>query len=213
MKETIRILLVDDHAIMREGLKRILAPVADMAIVADVGDGHQALALIRQGACDMAVVDISMPAMNGMELIKRIKDEAPAVRVLVLSMHKEDQFAMRALRAGASGYLTKEGASDRLVEAIRKVAGGGMYVSPALAEKMAFELNRHSEKLPHERLSDREFEVLRMIVEDQSVNQIADALSLSAKTISTHKARLMRKMELHSVVELVHYALQHRLFE
>ncbi len=213
MKGVIRILLVDDHAIMREGLKRILAPVADMAIVADVGDGHQALALIRQGVCDMAVVDISMPAMNGMDLIKRVKDVAPVVRVLVLSMHKEDQFAMRALRAGASGYLTKESASDRLVEAIRKVASGGMYVSPPLAEKMAFELNRHREKLPHERLSDREFEVLRMIVEGKSVNQIADALSLSAKTISTHKARLMRKMDLHSVVELVHYALQHRLFE
>lgn len=207
----IRVLVADDHTIVREGLKQILAKSGDLEVAGEAANGNDVLRLVREQTWDVLVTDMSMPGRNGLELIKLVKEARPQLPVLVLSMYGEEQFAVRAIRAGASGYLNKESASDQLVNAIRKIAGGGVHVSPAVAETLFRNVRDGGNRLPHEQLSDREFQVLRLIADGLSVNDIAQTLSLSPKTVSTHKARILEKMNMNNQAELIRYALEHRL--
>jgi DNA-binding NarL/FixJ family response regulator len=207
----IRVLLADDHAIVRAGLKEILEGTGEIVVAREATNGREAIEAVRHGGIDVAVVDLSMPGRSGVELIKLIKAERPAVRVLVLSMHSEEQYAVRALRAGASGYLTKESAPDELVSAVRRIARGGAYVSPETAERLVLDSGGSGGGAPHTQLSDREYEVFQMIVAGRSVTEIAAALNLSVKTISTHKTRILQKMGLYSPADLVRYAIAHNL--
>lgn len=209
----IKVLIADDHAVVRQGLKRILQDTHEMMVAGEAVNGQEVLKKVRAEAWDVVILDISMPGHSGLDILKELEHERPKLPVLVLSMHSEDQFAMRVLRAGASGYLTKDSAPDELVKAVRKVARGGKYVSPSLAEKLAYEIGPDSNKLPHETLSDREFQVLRMIATGKAVGEIATELSLSPKTISTYRARLLQKMNLTSNAELIHYAIQNHLID
>ena len=209
----IRVLLADDHAIVRTGLREILESTGDIQVAAEATNGNEALDAVRKGEFDVAVLDLSMPGRSGIELIKLIKDEQPRLRVLVLTMHSEDQYAVRALKAGASGYLTKESAADELVAAIRRIASGGAYVSPETAQRLVLGNASANVELPHTRLSDREYQVFRMIVEGKSVTDIGGALNLSVKTISTHKSRILEKMGVASQAELVRYAVEHKLLD
>ena len=209
----IRVLLADDHAIVRNGLKEILESTGDIIVVAEATNGHEALTRVRENEIDVAVVDLSMPGRSGVELIKLIKAERPKLRLLVLSMHSEEQYAVRAVRAGAAGYLTKESAADELVAAIRRIAGGGAYISPETAERLVLASNSGSEGPPHTQLSNREYEVFRALVAGRSVSDIAATLNLSVKTISTHKSRILEKMSLSSQADLVRYALRHNLVD
>ncbi len=207
----IRIVIADDHAIVREGLKRIVGSIDDMEVAGEAADGTEVMARLRELAFDVLVLDLSMPGRSGMELIKLVHAEKPRLRILVLSMHQELQYAVRAIKSGASGYLTKESAPALLEQAIRKLAGGGAFVTPDVAEQLALGAMPGSETLPHQNLSDREFEVFRLLVAGQSVTDIATQLNLSAKTVSTHKANLMRKLGLQNQSELVRYAIKHGL--
>jgi two-component system invasion response regulator UvrY len=209
----IRVLLADDHAIVRAGLRELLADTGDIAVAGEAGTGQEALARAREGDYDVIVLDMSMPGRSGVELIKQIKNERPKLRILILSMHSEAQYAVRAIKAGASGYLTKDAAADQLVAAIRRVAGGGAYMSPEAAERLARDFERPSDAPPHTLLSDREFQVLQLIVSGKSITAIAEALSLSVKTVSTHKTRIMEKMGITNQVELVRYAMHHGLLD
>ena len=209
----IRILVVDDHAIVREGLKQILADVNDMAVRDEAAGGQEALAKIRSGEFDVVLLDISMPGRSGLEILKEIKAERPKLPVLILSMHAEEQYAVRTLRAGASGYLTKASAPDELIGAIRKVSCGRKYVSSSLAEKLALELDIDTKKPPHATLSDREYQVMLMLASGKSVKDIADELCLSVKTISTYRARVMEKMNMKKNAELTLYAVQNHLVD
>ena len=207
----IRIVMADDHAIVREGLKRIVSELPDIQLVGEAADGTQVLKCVRELEFDLLVLDLSMPGRSGMELIRQIRSEKPRLRMLVLSMHQEQQYAVRAIRSGANGYLNKESATDQLAQAIRKIAGGGAYVTPEVAEQLAMSAMPDALTLPHQSLSDREFDVFRQLVAGVSVTDIATALNLSVKTISTHKSNLMQKMGLNNPSELVRYALQHGL--
>lgn len=207
----IRIVLADDHAIVREGLKRIVGDVQDFQVAGEAADGTEVMRVVRELEFDVLVLDLSMPGRSGMELIKLAKAEKPRLRILVLSMHQETQYAVRAIKAGASGYLTKESAPAQLEQAIRKIAGGGAYISAEVAEQLALGAMPGSETVPHESLSDREFEVFRLLVTGEGVSDIAAKLNLSVKTVSTHKANLMQKLGLHNQTELVRYALKHGL--
>ncbi|HEY3564421.1 MAG TPA: response regulator transcription factor [Casimicrobiaceae bacterium] len=209
----IRVVIADDHQILREGLKQLLQAAGDLDVVGEAGDGFEVLERIRSVEFDVLLLDMSMPGKSGVELIKQAKGERPKLRILVLSMHEEHQYAVRAIRAGASGYLTKESAASQLVAAIRKVAGGGAYITPEVAERLAHDAMPHAEGPLHASLSDREFEVFHMLVDGMSVNEIAARLHLSAKTISTHKARLMEKLAVDSTADLVHYAVRHKLLD
>ena len=209
----IRLVLADDHAILREGLKQVLQAQGDFEIVAEAQDGHEVMKRVRENEFDVLVLDMSMPGKSGVELIKQAKAEKPRLRILVLTMHEEHQYAVRAIRAGASGYLTKEGASSQLVSAIRKVAGGGAYISAEVAEQLALNAMPGAQGQPHEALSDREFQVLRMIAEGKSISDIAERLNLSVKTVSTHKANLMQKMGMETAGDIIRYAIAHRLVE
>jgi len=209
----IRILVVDDHAIVREGLKQILADVNDMAVRDEAAGGQEALAKIRSGEFDVVLLDISMPGRSGLEILKEIKAERPKLPVLILSMHAEEQYAVRTLRAGASGYLTKASAPDELIGAIRKVSCGRKYVSSSLAEKLALELDIDTKKPPHATLSDREYQVMLMLASGKSVKEIADELCLSVKTISTYRSRVMEKMNMKKNAELTLYAIQNHLVD
>jgi DNA-binding NarL/FixJ family response regulator len=209
----IRVLLADDHAIVRAGLKGILADTGDIEVAGEAANGQEVLARVSAQDFDVAVLDLSMPGRNGIELIKLVKAEKPKLRILVLSMHSEEQYAVRALKAGASGYLSKESAADELVAAIRRIAGGGAYVTPETAERLALGAAPRAETATHTLLSDREFQVFRMIARGASVSEIARELSLSVKTISTHKTRIMEKMGLANQSELIRYALEHRLLD
>ena len=209
----IRVLLADDHAIVRNGLKEILEATGDIVVAAEATNGYEALARARDCEADVAVVDLSMPGRSGVELIKLIKAERPRLRLLVLSMHSEEQYAVRAVKAGAAGYLTKESAADELVAAIRRIAGGGAYISPETAERLVLASNTGAEGPPHTQLSNREYEVFRALVAGKSVSDIAGTLSLSVKTISTHKSRILEKMGMSSQAELVRYALRHNLVD
>ena len=207
----IRIVLADDHAIVREGLKRIVADVKDFAVAGEAADGTEVMRAVREIDFDVLVLDLSMPGRSGMELIKLVKAEKPKLRILVLSMHQETQYAVRAIKSGASGYLTKESAPALLEQAIRKIGSGGAYISAEVAEQLALGAMPGSEGIPHESLSDREFEVFRLLVAGDAVSDIAAKLNLSVKTVSTHKANLMQKMGLSNQTELVRYALKHGL--
>ena len=204
-------MLADDHAIVRAGLRELLTGIGDIEVVAEARNGHEVLAAVRKGGFDVLVLDMSMPGRSGIELIKLVKSEQPKLRVLILSMHSEQQYAVRAVKAGASGYLTKESAADELVAAIRRVAGGGAYITPETAERLVLSSRAGAEGPLHARLSDREFEVFRMIVAGRSVTDIANELKLSVKTISTHKSRILEKMGFESQAELVRYAVENGL--
>jgi DNA-binding NarL/FixJ family response regulator len=206
----IRILLADDHALVREGLRRILTAAADIEVAAEAADGDEVLALVRSSEFDLALLDLSMPGLSGLALIKRLKLEKPRLRILVLSMHGESQYAARALKAGASGYLTKDSAAAQLLGAIRKIAAGGVQISEAAAAQL-IGASATGDSLPHAALSDREYEVLRHIVAGRTITDIADVLNLSVKTVSTHKARILQKLNLAGTAELVRYAIEHRL--
>jgi DNA-binding NarL/FixJ family response regulator len=207
----IRIVLADDHAIVREGLKRIVGEAEGFQVVGEAADGTEVMRAVRELDFDVLVLDLSMPGRSGMELIKLVKSEKPKLKVLVLSMHQETQYAVRAIKSGASGYLTKETAPAQLELAIRKIAGGGAYISAEVAEQLALGAMPGSETLPHETLSDREFQVFRALVAGDAVSDIAATLNLSVKTVSTHKANLMQKLGLANQTELVRYALKHGL--
>ncbi|WP_027211286.1 response regulator [Burkholderia sp. WSM2232] len=206
-----RVLLADDHALVRDGLRHILKSASGFQVVGEASDSASTVALIRACAADVLVLDLSMPGRNGVELIRQIKDEKPALRILVLTMHAEQQYAVRAFKAGASGYLTKESASAELVSAVTKVAAGGVYVSLAMAERFAQSLNEPTDLLPHQRLSDREFDVLKRIAAGQTITEIATELCVSAKTVSTYKTRILEKMQMPHEAALVRYAMRHKL--
>ncbi len=208
-----RILIADDHAIVRDGLRRILESAAGLAVAGEAVNGDEVMARVRAGGFDLLLLDMSMPGKSGIELIKWVKATRPELALLVLSMHQEDQYAVRAIRAGAAGYVTKEAASAQLVTAIRKVADGGLYISPGVAEQLALTLRPHAADLPHQSLSDREYEVFGLLVEGASVSDIAARLHLSGKTVSTHKARILEKMGMTSVADLVRYAMEHKLID
>lgn len=208
----IKVCVIDDHAVVREGLKRIIAENPGMAVTAEAGDGNEALKIIQSEPCDVVLLDITMPNKNGLDVLKEVCAQTPHRPVLVLSMHSEDQYAVRVLRAGAAGYLTKESAPAKLVQAIRKVVRGGKYVSPALAEKLVFDLDGAS-KAPHEILSDREYQVLCMIASGKTVTIIAGELGLSVKTISTYRVRILEKLEMKNNAELTRYAIKEGLVD
>ena len=209
----IRIVVADDHTIVREGLKQVLAAASDFQIVGEAQTGHEVIERVRGLEFDVLLLDMSMPGKSGIELIKQVRGEKPRLRILVLSMHQERQYAVRAIKAGASGYLTKDSAAVQLVAAIRKVAAGGAFITEAVAEQLALGTRSQTEGLPHEALSDREFQVFRLLASGEAVSRIAEALSLSVKTVSTHKARIMQKMSMSNPAELVRYALRHRLID
>lgn len=209
----IRVLLADDHAIVRTGLKEILSDTGDIVVAGEANDGLEVLARIEEREYDVLVLDMSMPGRSGVELIKQVKGAKPRLRILVLSMHSEEQYAVRALKAGASGYLTKESAADQLVAAIRRVAAGGAYISAETAERLALDLAPATEAPPHALLSDREYQVFELIVAGKSVSEIAGELALSVKTISTHKTRIMQKMRMANQTELIRYAIRHKLID
>ena len=204
---TIRVLIADDHSIVRDGLKRILAATADLQVTGEAASGDAALALVKANDYDVVMLDMSMPGLSGLDLIKRLKVERPKLRILVLSMHGEQQYAARALKAGAAGYLNKDSASDQLLGALRKIAGGGVHIGEAAAAGLL----QASGKTAHQALSDREFEVMRLLVEGLGPTEIAERLHLSVKTVSTHKTRILEKLGLGSTAELVRYAMEHRL--
>lgn len=204
-------LLVDDHTIVREGLRRVLDPIASNWALAEAETGFQALEFLRNGEFDLALVDLSLPGMTGLELIRRIKTEFSGVRILVLSMHSQEQYALRAFKAGADGYVTKDIAAMELVGAVRKVAAGGAYVTESLAESVVRQLNGSAEAPRHALLTDRELDVLRRVAAGQRLTEIGSALHLSAKTVSTHKTRIQEKLHVFSTAELIRYALHNRI--
>lgn len=212
-KTSIRVFIADDHAIVREGLKQILAEQRDIAIVGEAETGLDAVKLFRKSRCNLLLLDISLPDRNGIEVLKQIKKEKPELPVLMLSMHREDQYAIRALKAGAAGYLTKQSAPRELVGAIRQVASGQRYVSAQLAQVLAAQVGEEHEGPVHEALSDREYQTLTMIASGKTVSEIARELSLSVKTVSEYRSRLLSKMKLKTSAELTHYAIRNQLIE
>ena len=208
-----RILIVDDHSIVRQGLKQIIAECPGMIVAGEAGSGEEALEQVRAHEFDVVILDISMPGRGGLDILKDLKAEKPLLKVLVLSMHSEEQYAIRSLREGASAYLTKESAPDKLAEAIQEVARGRRYITPSVADKLAGYIKADSERPPHEGLSNRELQVLVMIGSGKSSGAIAAELSLSAKTISTYRARLLAKMGLETTAQLIKYSIQHNLVQ
>lgn len=205
-----RVLIADDHAIVRKGLRQI-AEESGQISVGEASNGQEALDKLRQERWDALVLDINMPGRHGLDVLQAVRDVQPGLPVLVLSVHPEDQYAMRVLKAGASGYMNKDAAPDELVQAIQKVVAGGKYISPSLAEKLAFEISGNTEKEPHEKLSDREYRVLVMIGAGRSVGQIADDLALSVKTVSTYRSRVLEKMNLNTNADMIRYVIDHNL--
>lgn len=207
----INVLIADDHAIVRDGLKQIFKETSDIVVTGEAANGAEVIEKISKNRYDVVVLDISMPGRGGLDVIKHIKTHYPAIPVLVLSMYSEDQYAVRVLKAGASGYLTKETASEQLIMAVRKISEGRKYISADLAEKLASSLDENRQKAVHEKLSDREFQVLQLIGSGMTVGQIAEELSLSVKTISTNRARILKKMNMKNNAELICYAIRHGL--
>ena len=206
-----RILIADDHAVVREGLKQIIAKASDMTVVGEAATGEDALRQALALDCDVVVLDINLPDVSGLEVLKQIKSENPNLPILVLSVYSEEAYAVRSLRAGGSGYLAKESTPDQLISAIRKVSLGGKYVSPSLAERLACEMDVDSERAPHQKLSDREFQVLCLLSSGKTVKEIAEELSLGTPSVSTYRARILSKMKMKHVAELTHYAIRNRL--
>lgn len=213
MADKIHVLIADDHAIVRQGLKQILSDTEDLLVTGEADDGAEALNLARQQPWDVFLLDVSMPNRNGIDTLKQLKKEFPRLPVLILSMHPEEQYAVRALKAGASGYLTKQSAPELLVTAIRQVASGKKYLSPAVAQQLAEAISDNSDKSPHERITDREYQVLVMIAAGKTLTQVAEQLNLGVATVSTYRARLLEKMGLKSTAELIRYGLEHGLAE
>ena len=208
-----RILIVDDHAIVREGLKQILAEVDDIEVAGEADCARNALQMARQEPWDLVLMDISMPDRSGLETLELLKNEHPGIKVLMLSMHRETQYAVRALKTGAAGYLNKQSAPDQLIDAIRLVASGKKYISAEVAQELASEISGERAGLPHEGLSNREYQTLCMIASGLTVSLIADQLALSVKTISMYRARLLKKMQLKNNAELTHYAIKQGLLD
>jgi len=206
-------LVADDHAVVREGLKQILSGMPDLIVVGEASDGYQALEQARKGGFDLVLLDIAMPRLSGLEVLKQLKAEKNDVPILMLSIHPEEQYAVRTLKAGASGYLTKESAPEELIAAVRKVSQGGKYVSSFLAEKLAEYLQSERERPLHELLSDREYQVVIMIASGKTVSEIASALSLSVKTVSTNRSRALAKMGMKTNSEITHYAIRNGLVD
>ena len=211
--KTIRVLIADDHAIVREGLKQILADTTNIMVEGEAENGLSAVQLVRGCDSHVLLLDISMPDRSGIEVLKQIRKEKPALAVLMLSMHREDQYAVRALKAGASGYLNKQSAPAELVNAIRQVASGRKYISPELAQQLANQVSDDRDEVLHESLSDREFQTLTMIASGMAVSDIAAELALSVKTVSMYRSRLLAKMRLRHNAELTHYAIKHKLVD
>ncbi|MFQ6069448.1 MAG: response regulator [Candidatus Aminicenantales bacterium] len=209
----IRIFIADDHAVVREGLKQIVAQHPEMLVAGEAANGYEALEKVRKEKYDVVVLDISMPGLSGLDVLKQLKSEMPSMPVLILSMHSEEQFAVRTLKAGASGYLTKESAPEELVSAILRISKGRKYISTSLAEKLALELESDREKPLHHSLSDREYQVLCLIASGKRVKQIAEQLHLSEKTVSTYRARILEKMGMKTNAELIRYAIKNGLLE
>ena len=209
----IKILIADDHALMRAGLKRILKDEPDLKVIAEASNGFEVIDTVKKNEADFIMLDLTMPGKNGLEVIKELRQINKNIHILILSMHPEDRFAVRALKSGASGYMTKESAPDELVNAIRKIVSGRKYITPGLAEKLAMEFDEDFGKLPHESLSDREYEVFIMIATGKKITEIADTLTLSSATVNTYRARIFDKMKIKSNVELTHYALSNNLID
>lgn len=208
-----KILIVDDHEVVREGVKKILDEQSSAATFGEASTAPEAIRLVREQDWDVVVLDLSVGDGGGLEVLKELKHIRPRLPVLILSMHSEEQYARRAFKAGAAGYITKGSPREELVKAINKVIGGGVYISPALAERLAIDLGSDTERAPHEALSDREFEVMRLIASGKTVGEIAEMLSLSDKTISTYRARILEKMGMKTNAELTHYAIQNKLVD
>ena len=208
-----RILIADDHAVVRKGLRQILEEASDIVVGGEASNGREVLEKIRAGGWDALVLDITMPGQTGLEVLKEVKQEAPRLPVLMLSMHAQEQYAARVLKAGASGYLPKESAPEELIKAIRKVCSGGKYVSADQAEKLIYLFDNTGDKAPHELLSDREFEVLRAIASGRTVSQIAAEVHLSVKTVSTYRARILEKMRMKTNAELTTYSVRNGLVQ
>ena len=209
----INVLIADDHALFRDGLKRIFSEIEDIDVVAEAVDGKDILKKVRECDWDIALLDINLPDINGLDILKRILSVNSASRILVLSMYPEEEYAIRAIRSGASGYLTKDSPTDQLINVIRRLAKGGKYVNPELAEKLLFNPVLDSEALTHTTFSDRELHVFKLIVAGESLTAIANKLSLSVKTVSTYRSRILEKMDMKNNAQLVRYAIQHRLVE
>jgi len=210
----IRVLIADDHDILRAGLKHILNEAGDIVVAGEASNGAEALAQLRAGQWDATVLDLNMPGRNGIELIKQVKDEFPRLPILILSMYKEDIYAVRALKAGASGYLCKDNAEALLVDAIRKIVSGGLFINQNVVESLTRDmLQGNQAQLPHKRLTDRNYQIFLMLVQGFGVSEIARRLNLSVKTVSTHKATIQTRMGLNNTAELVRYAIQHQLIE
>jgi len=209
----VRLLIADDHAVVRQGVRQILSDAPEVEIVAEASNGLEALELMRDIELDVVILDLSMPGLSGLETVKKIRQDSPHVPVLVLSVHPEEQYAVRVMRSGAAGYLTKDSAPEELVAAVRSVANGHKYVTSTLAERLAKELERGSERPPHETLSDREFQILLLMAEGLKGQDIAERLTLSVKTVSTYRARLLHKMSMSTNAELIRYALSRGLVD
>jgi len=207
----IKICVIDDHAVVREGLKRIISENSGMAVTAEASDGDEGLRVLQSQPCDVVLLDITMPHKSGLDVLKELHLKSPRLPILVLSMHAEEQYAVRVLRAGAAGYLTKESAPAKLVQAIRKVVHGGKYVTPSLAEKLVYDLGSDLTKPAHEILSDREYQVLCMIASGRTVTEIAEELVLSVKTISTYRVRILEKLKMKNNAEMTRYAIKEGL--
>lgn len=211
--DTIRVLLVDDHEVVRNGLRMMLSAYSDIAVVAEAADANEALRCLREGEFDVVLCDISLPGRSGLDLLKMIKTEWPTLAVLILTMYREDMYAVRAVKQGAAGYLTKDAGEEVLAAAIRKVASGGRYMTPTVAEKLAGAVDGTTDRPAHETLSEREFQVLLLIAQGKSLNDIADTLFISAKTITGYRRRVLDKLGLTSNAQLARYALEHGLLD
>lgn len=209
----LRILIADDHPIVRQGLKQILSEESDVKVLGEAQNSHEVLNFVQKQDWDVVILDITMPGRGGLDVLKELKQQRPKLPVLILSMHPEDQYALRALKAGANGYLTKESCTEELVKAIRKILNNGKYISPSLAEKLASNLEVNKSKSPHEQLSDREYQVMCMIASGKTISQIAEELSLSVKTIGTYRTRILEKMKMKTNAELTHYAIKNELVD
>jgi two-component system invasion response regulator UvrY len=209
----IKILIADDHTIVREGLKQIVADIPDIVVADEAKSGHEVLDKALKNDYDVLILDIMMPGINGLDVLKQIKTHTPEIPILILSMYPERQFALRFIRAGAAGYLTKESASEELIEAIRMVSSGKKYITRTLAERLASDLETGQEKQPHERLSDREYQVMRMIASGKTVKEIAEQLFLSEYTVRTYRSRIFKKMRMKIDTELTQYAIKNNLID
>jgi len=208
-----KVLIADDHAIVRGGLKQILLKMDEVSTVDETGDGHKTLAKIEENKYDIVILDISMPGMSGLDILKTMKDRNETANVLILSIHPQDQYAIRAIHLGASGYLCKDSIYEEIQDAIKKIAAGGKYISSTLVENIVFTKNLDANKLPHEKLSEREFQVMCMLAQGSSVKEIAAELSISDKTVSTFRSRILEKMGMKKNADLTLYAIRNDLIE